>query len=109
MSAIDLIKDSSVRQGMKATIDLDPEKTPTHRAFGPQRYMIQPDTLIIYWVRQNGSKWARIDVTLRGYLLIDGKVHVNDSRRALFKWWETDNLPEWVSEIVQEYKPKEVS
>lgn len=107
MSVLHMIKDSSIHQEFIATIDLNPEQTPEHRAFGPQQYMLQPDILLICWVRENGSSWVRKDVTIKGYLLIDGKIHVNDSRRALFKWWETDELPHWVSEIVQEYKPKE--
>lgn len=108
MSVLNLIKDSTVRQEVTATIDLDPEKTPDHRAFGPQQYLLQPDILMIHWVSENGGKWVRQEVTIRGYLLIDQKVHANDSRRALFKWWESDDLPKWVSEIVQEYKPREV-
>ncbi len=105
MSVLEMITDSSVRQEVTATIDLDPERTSDHPTMGPDDLLFRPDLLMIHWTRENGSKWIRKDVTLHGKIQTDSR-HVRD--RALFKWWETNDLPGWVSEIVQEYKPKEV-
>lgn len=104
MSVLDLIKDSTVRQEVTATIDLDPEKTPDQPTMGPDDLVFRPDLLMIHWVRENGSKWVRKDVTVQGKIQTDAK-HVRE--RALYRWFTREPLPRWISELVQEYKPKE--
>lgn len=101
---LDMIKDSSVRHEFTVTIDLDPEETEDHPVMGPHEYFFRPDLLLIHWVREDGSKWARKDATLKGNVVTP--VGPDNRRRCLYKWWEIDELPVWLSEIVNEYKPK---
>lgn len=101
---LDMIKDSSVRHEFTVTIDLDPEKTEDHPVMGPHEYLFRPDLLLIHWVREDGSKWVRKDATLKGNVVTP--VGPDNRRRCLYKWWEIDELPVWLSEIVNEFKPK---
>jgi hypothetical protein len=101
---LDMIKDSSVRHEFTVTIDLDPEKTEDHPVMGPHEYLFRPDLLLIHWVREDGSKWVRKDVSLKGSVVTP--VGPDNRRRCLYKWWEIDELPVWLSEIVNEFKPK---
>jgi hypothetical protein len=101
---LDMIKDSSVRHEFTVTVDLDPEKTEDHPAMGPHEYFFRPDFLLIHWVREDGSKWVRKDVSLTGNVVTP--VGPDNQRRCLYKWWEIDELPAWLSEIVNEFKPK---
>lgn len=101
---LDMIKDSSVRHEFTVAVDLDPEKTEDHPVMGPHDYHFRPDLLLIHWVRENGSKWTRKDVSLKGFVMTP--VGPTNNRRAMFKWWDMDDLPVWLSEIVNELKPK---
>lgn len=101
---LDMIKDSSVRHEFTVTIDLDPEKTEDHPMMGPHEYFFRPDLLLIHWVREDGSKWVRKDVSLKGNVVTS--VGPDNRLRSLYKWWEIDELPVWLSEIVNEFKPK---
>lgn len=99
-----MIKDSSVRHEFTVTVDLDPEKTEDHPAMGLHEYFFRPDLLLIHWVKEDGSKWVRKDVSLKGNVVTP--VGPDNQRRCLYKWWEIDELPVWLSEIVNEFKPK---
>lgn len=101
---LDMILDSSVRHEFTVMIDLDSSKTEDHRVMGPYEYKFRPDLLMIHWVRENGSKWIRKDVTLKGNVMTP--VGPDNRRRCLYKWWDMDDLPSWLSEIVNEYQPK---